>query len=225
VALELEETYRHVARRLGAGQHDETRKFQVFAFAGRASYLDYIEDVFGGRGESTQGMYSSYLKQLLVLDSEPRESFMHTVRHEGFHQYLDALLDEPPIWLNEGLAEYFAASRTPQGSWRDGRIEERRLSTLRGEGAAAVRRPLTPLQDFFALEQEEFMRDGQHNYAQAWAFVHFLRHSTVQNEDRFQLLLKALLESESNALAIERAFGDCDLSELDAELARHVEKL
>ena len=222
VALELEETYRYVSRRLGTGEHDESRKFQVYAFAGRASYLDYIEDVFEGRGESTQGMYSSYLKQLLVLDSEPRASFEHTVRHEGFHQFLDSILDQPPIWLNEGLAEYYAASRTPQGSWRDGRLNEMRMGTLRGGGRDAR---LLPLAELFELEQPAFMADGARCYAQAWAFVHFLEHSSVQNRDRLERLIQSLLEGATHAEAIERAFGDVQLTELDAQLAEHIEKL
>jgi hypothetical protein len=32
---------------------------------------------------------------------------LRTVRHEGFHQYLDRMLPETPVWLNEGTAEYF----------------------------------------------------------------------------------------------------------------------
>jgi len=224
VALELEETHRHVSRRLGVGQHDETRRFQVFVFAGKASYLDYIEDVFEGRGESTQGMYSSYLKQLLVLDSEPRDTLMHTVRHEGFHQYFDAILDAPPIWLNEGLAEYFAASRTPSGAWKDGRVDARRLGTLRGT-AGSPGLALSPLERFFAQDQPSFMADAQRNYAQAWALVHFLRHSTVENEGRFDALMAALLEGQSNELAMRAAFGDADLEVLREALERYVQKL
>jgi|GEM_PF-2512492 len=217
VAHELEQTHRHISSRLRAGEHEQGRKFQVFAFAGQASYLDYIEDVFEGRGEFTQGMYSTYLKQLLVLDSEPRETFEHTVRHECFHQWLDSLVDEPPIWLNEGLAEYFAAARTPQGSWRDGRLNEQRAQHLRERRGA-----LTPLSVFLFLDPASFMRDGPDNYAQAWALVHHLRHSSVENRGRFERLMKGLLEGRPNEEVLEAVFPRSDLGRLERELADFV---
>jgi tetratricopeptide (TPR) repeat protein len=227
VALELEATYRHVSQRMGVGEHQEGSKFQAFAFSGQASYLNYIEDVFEGHGEFTQGMYSSYLKQLLVLDSEPRETFMKTVRHEGFHQFFDSVLDAPPIWLNEGLAEYFASARTKQGSWRDGRLNEVRLSHLRtvpNKGVALQAR-MTKLSSFLQISQQEFMRKGQDNYAQAWALVHFLRHSSARNKAIYQELLAGLLAGDSNMVAIEKAFEGVDLQEMDRELQAYVNKL
>lgn len=227
VAMELEETYRYISRRMGVGEHAENRKFQVYAFSGQASYLDYIEDVFEGKGEFTQGMYSNYLKQLLVLDSEPRETFMHTVRHEGFHQYFDSILDDPPIWLNEGLAEYFAASRTPQKTWRDGRTNEGRLAHLRSRptvGLAPIEK-LKPLRDFIIVSHTLFMAEGPDNYAQAWAFVHYLRHSTVENKGRFKTLMDELLAGSTNEAALDRAFDGVDWKALDRELKAHIERL
>ena len=172
-------------------------------------------------------MYSSYLKQLLVLDSEPRETFMKTVRHEGFHQFFDSVLDAPPIWLNEGLAEYFASARTKQGSWRDGRLNEVRLSHLRtvpNKGVALQAR-MTKLSSFLQISQQEFMRKGQDNYAQAWALVHFLRHSSARNKAIYQELLAGLLAGDSNMVAIEKAFEGVDLQEMDRELQAYVNKL
>ncbi len=226
VALELEETFRHVSRRLGFGEHVEGKKFQVYVFSGEASYLDYIEDVFEGRGDNTLGMYSFYLKQLLVLDSPRRADFMHTVRHEGFHQFLDAQLETPPIWLNEGLAEYFAAARTDT-SWRDGKLERRRLEVLRTPrpGRSKLEQRLTPLSAFLHLESGAFMRNASYNYAQAWAFVHFLRHTSRENRTRFDSLIESLRAGVANRKAIESAFEGCDLDELDVEFREYVEGL
>ena len=44
---------------------------------------------------------------------------LQTVRHEGFHQYLDRLVSNPPVWFNEGLAEYFEMrDARERESWR-----------------------------------------------------------------------------------------------------------
>jgi len=227
VALELEGSFRYISRRLGEGQHEPERMFQVFVFAGKASYLDYVEDVFGGRGDSTQGMYSPFLKQLLVLDSEPRESLMHTVRHEGFHQYLDSLLDEPPIWFNEGLAEYFAAAHAPTGEWREGRLLPERLAVLTGDPARPFVKAeeLQSLRTFLHTSQVRFMTKARRNYAQAWALVHYLRHSTRQNRAIFDRLFAELLAGTENREAIDRAFDGVDLKQMDTAFASYVQKL
>lgn len=221
VALELEETFRHVSRRMKLGSHIETHKFQVYVFSGRARYNDYISDVFRGTGESTLGMYSSYLKQLLILDSADTEMLMHTVRHEGFHQLLDTELEEPPSWLNEGLAEYFAAARTKGGSWKDGQLNAPRLEVLQGR----YRGKLLPLASFLYQDHTHFMKNATLGYSQGWAFVHFLRHSTRENQASFDALLTALQAGKTNRQAIDAAFEGRDLEKLDSEFASFVLKL
>jgi tetratricopeptide (TPR) repeat protein len=221
IALELEETFRHISRRLQLGEHLEAQKFQVYVFSGSGRYLDYISDVFGGRGENTLGMYSPSLKQLLVLDSSDSERLLHTVRHEGFHQLLDSELERPPLWLNEGLAEYFAAAREERGGWRDGKPNEGRLAALKGPYQGR----LLPLEDFLYQSHAEFMRDPGRSYAQAWGLVHFLRHSSRENQALLESLIAGLLSGKDNRAALEAAFEGRDLSALDAELAAFLAKL
>ena len=221
IALELEETFRHVSRRLALGEHLEERKFQVYVFSGSGRYLDYISDVFGGRGENTLGMYSPALKQLLVLDSTDSDMLLHTVRHEGFHQLLDSELERPPLWLNEGLAEYFAAAREERGGWRDGKLNEGRLAALK----SARRGTLVPLERFLFQSPAEFMRTPGPSYAQAWGLVHFLRHSSRENRDCLEALLSNLQGGQDNRTAIESAFAGRDLAVLDADLAEFLAKL
>ena len=55
------------------------------------------------------GLYSPALKQLLIWNQPNRKKMLETVRHEGFHQYLDGVMSDPPPWLNEGLAMYYEA--------------------------------------------------------------------------------------------------------------------
>lgn len=221
IALQLEETFRHVSARLAMGQHTEDRKFVVYVFSGQASYLDYIRGVFGGSGEHTTGMYSQSLKQLLILGGVDNEELLNTTRHEGFHQFLDSTISDVPIWLNEGLAEYFASSRSPFGEWKDGRIDQGHLQELRSAGSSA----LIPLNRFVRYSQERFMRGGAASYAQAWAFVHFLRHSSIQNKDTFKLIMAELEAGSSSFRARTRAFAGRDWKAMDLEFAQYIEKL
>ena len=50
------------------------------------------------------------VKQLLICNQGSLDDVRSTARHEAFHQYFDGLVGSSPVWLNEGLAEYFEAS-------------------------------------------------------------------------------------------------------------------
>jgi len=224
VANELEESLRQVSRRIGVDLGVPSRRFQVYVFSGNGSYRDYLDDVFDVRLEHTQGMYSPFLKQLLVLRSDPLDEFHRTARHEGFHQVLDSVMAAPPLWVNEGLAEYFAGLKAPDGRWDDGRVLDSRLRTLRTSGRS-LRDKLVPLQVFVRFSQPQFMQDGRWNYAQAWALIHYLKHSSVENEDALETLLAELLKGTSHDAAIDRAFRGRDWRALDAGLLAHIENL
>ncbi len=227
VAQALEESLQHVSLRLGHTPDTRTRKFSVYVFSGERSYDLFVRDVFGARMENTLGMYSGALKQLLIRYAENQEEYLSTTRHEGFHQYLDAFPIAQPIWLNEGLAEYFAAARSEGAAWHDGALELGRLGVLQQfmkmEGGLASR--LFPLERFVAMQPPEFMANAQVAYAQAWAFVHFLRHSSVRNRDAFKHLMSELMSGKSNQEALASAFRGTDWARLDGEFQRYVEGL
>lgn len=220
IALELEENFRHVSRRLDLGTHLESRRFQVYVFSSASRYADYVSDVFRGRAEHTLGMYSPFLKQLLVLNSPQHDMLMHTVRHEGFHQLIDSELDDPPTWLNEGLAEYFAAARTPTG-WKDGQPNQPRLEALQGR----LRGKLIPLAEFLFQDHATFLKDADLGYAQAWGLVQFLRHSSRSNAARLEELIAELRAGRDNRGAIESAFDGQDLQALDVALEAYLMQL
>ena len=227
VAQVLEESLKHVSSRMGYSPDTRNRKFIVYVFSGERSYDLFVRDVFGARMENTLGMYSGALKQLLIRHAESQDDYLNTTRHEGFHQYLDAFPIEQPIWLNEGLAEYFAAARSNGAAWHDGALEVGRLSVLRQLGTldGGLAQQLLPLEKFVTLRSQEFMANAQVGYAQAWAFVHFLRHSSVQNKDSFKRLIRELMAGRSTEDAVRSAFRGVDWKRLDAEFQRHIEGL
>lgn len=94
------------------------------------------------------------------------------LRHECTHAVLHAILPMVPLWLDEGLAEYFEVP-APQ---RYG--QNRHLSTVRAR--LRWKRP-TPL-----VELENLRDVGQMNsdhYRDAWAWVHFLLHGPPEARD------------------------------------------
>jgi len=88
------------------------------------------------------------------------------LRHELTHALLHSVLKEVPLWLDEGLAEYFELSPSQRG------INRAHLEELRK----------TPLQPNLArLERLNIVDDmKQPEYREAWAWVHLMLRSDPQ---------------------------------------------
>jgi hypothetical protein len=86
------------------------------------------------------------------------------LRHELTHALLHSVLKDVPIWLDEGLAEYFELPKENHGINRD------HVDTLR--------RPGVPIKfDLARLESIQEVNDMKApEYCEAWAWVHFLLH-------------------------------------------------
>jgi len=105
------------------------------------------------------------------------------LRHEVTHGYLHAALPRLPLWLDEGLAEYFEVGGTSQG------LNVPHLDQLNG------------LDDFHpSLSQLEQLATAaemtQRDYAESWAWVHFLLESDV---DKTDLLTNYLADLQQGA--------------------------
>ncbi len=101
------------------------------------------------------------------------------LRHETTHAYLHTSLPDLPLWLDEGLAEYF---ETPaeQGGWNAPHAE-----LLLHERQAGHWRPDLRRLELLASSGDMTQRD----YAEAWAWTYWLLHTTPQ---RRALLLQHL---------------------------------
>lgn len=98
------------------------------------------------------------------------ERIQEDLRHEYTHGVLHASLVDVPLWLDEGLAEYFEVTSQPKGLNRD---YAQRLGTNLAQG-------WTP--DLDRLESLETVDDMQKgDYLESWAWVHFLLHHSEES--------------------------------------------
>jgi hypothetical protein len=190
-------------------------RFRVYLFSGESGYQAWIKDVIGDIPPHTAGIYSQVLKCLLIWNLPSRGDMLQTVRHEGFHQYLDRLMTNPPVWFNEGLAEYFELARLENGHLRVPETHPRHTEYL--ENAT-----LLPLSTFLFETQEVFYAHTDSRYAQAWALVTYLRHSTPENRQLFHKLWCLLRKNVGAHAAVRRTFTPADIARLDRELAAWV---
>jgi hypothetical protein len=215
----LEESYRSYGFRLAPVPGIEKKRFTVFLFSGRSGYLDYARDSMLGLPESTAGLYSSTIKQLLIWNLPDRAEMFRTVRHEGFHQYFDRLAEDPPIWFNEGMAEYFELADVYGGEWQEGQVHHPHQKLL---GDAKW----VPMRQLLDMDTRTFQGDGiALHYAESWAIVHWLRRGPKDAQAIFQKFWGALIGGKPRDVATNEAFGDGDLAPMQAAVDAWVRAL
>jgi len=92
--------------------------------------------------------------------------FAVDIRHECTHALLHAALPMVPLWLYEGLAEYFEAPPSERG------FDSPHLPPVRWN--ARLRMPSSSLEKLEALDELGGM--GGSEYRNAWAWTHFMLH-------------------------------------------------
>ena len=152
---------RAMQAQLGVGVARE--HIDLYLFARRATYLAYMRRYFPGI-VPRQAMF--------VKSNSPGNVFAHAsadfavdLRHECTHALLHACLPMVPLWLDEGLAEYYElpVSQREHGNpyWK---TVKRNLYWRRPTS-------LTQLESIRQLEQM-----GADEYRDAWSWVHFMLH-------------------------------------------------
>jgi hypothetical protein len=110
------------------------------------------------------------------------------LRHEVAHGYLHAAAPGLPLWLDEGLAEYFEAPRGQAG-----------LNRPNAELLADMREHMDWQPNLARLELiKDTAQMDQRSYAEAWAWAYYLLQS---GPERRELLTNYLREVSSRGTA------------------------
>jgi tetratricopeptide (TPR) repeat protein len=202
------------------GQVDSDEPLRVFLFSGQAGYLAYAEDLLGDQPDGTAGLYSPILKQLLVWNLPNHDEMRATIRHEGFHQYFDQRLPGAPLWLNEGLAEYFEFVEMKRGRPLPGiPAQQHVLSLLDWQTKWLDVAQLT------TMGHGEFYGSTANTQAQSWALVHWLLTTGPEHSDRFWKYLEAIEGGDSVESAASLILAGDSEKKLLAKLKKHVASL
>jgi hypothetical protein len=136
------------------------------------------------------------------------------LRHEVAHGYLHAVLPDIPLWLDEGLAEYFETPRNAAG------LNRPHVEWLTAEAAKGAWQP-----NLQRLEQLDGAAQlTQTDYAESWAWVHMLLETIPPRRELMHAYLKAMQGNKPHeplSVAILKSTADPNkaLNEHLAELA------
>lgn len=143
----------------------------IALYPDRGSYLRYAEKVAGRSMSNTGGFYSRGINEAVTYVRPSPQDTMVVARHESTHVIVAGVLGQAPVWLNEGLAEYFSYI-TIAGMYQQVDHKPDYLRVARRSVQQGYPRNLAML---FALDHEGWRGEQQNNhYAVSWALVYFM---------------------------------------------------
>lgn len=197
----------------------------ILAVRDRASFQALAPPDWSKQGElSRSGMMLRNPDKnfiFLLLDA-PNENPNHVVYHEYAHLVLEDDFRNIPLWLNEGLAEFYGNSEIDHKTVRLGLPSKGNLDILR-------ERSWLPLATLFAVDQTSPYYNEEDKgtifYAESWALTDFLMFAKVSGGkgpiDRYLALVAHSSNTNPVTAAIE-TFGNLD--DLEANLQNYVKR-
>jgi hypothetical protein len=155
----------------------------VYLFADEIRYAQYLQTRYPLL-PPRRAYFVGTSKELAVFTFWG-DRIQEDLRHEYTHGVLHASLMDVPLWLDEGLAEYFEVTSQPKGLNRDYAMR------LAGNLSQGWKPDLDRLE---SLEEVDDMQKG--DYMEAWAWVHFLLH---HSDETRTVLVDYLHELRSSA--------------------------
>jgi len=131
----------------------------------------------------------------------------HVLQHEGFHQFAAAVIGgDRPVWVNEGLAEYFGEAIFTGDGFVAGIIPQWRLERIRKELPTGK---FKSIEQMMQLSLDEWnSKLSVANYDQGWSMVHFLIHGEDgKYRGAFGNFMIELSRNQSWATAWKDSFG------------------
>lgn len=200
-----------------------TRMFEEYqrrtsGFAGRVNskfpfYLYRSPDEYYAAGgpPKSDGVFmrrsDGQSKLMAIAGEHANAETWHVVQHEGFHQFVAATIQyELPIWVNEGLAEYFGEAIWTGDGFVSGLIPQERLLQIK-EGIRSGQ--FKPFRVMMAMSHQEWGDDLDYsNYNEAWAMVHFLAHAdNGKYQGPFVQFLTRVSRGQEAQAAWDNVFG------------------
>ena len=165
---------------------EERKEVVVYLFNNETEYTQYLDATYPGLPK--RRAYFVGTPRELSVYTYWGERIQEDLRHEYTHGLLHSCLKRVPLWLDEGLAEYFEVIGPEPGRVNSDYAQN--LVTLLGNNW----RP-----DLKRLEQlDKFEQMQRIDYQEAWAWVHFMLHSSPDTRETLVAYLRDL-EEEADA--------------------------
>ncbi|HEX8098261.1 MAG TPA: tetratricopeptide repeat protein [Pyrinomonadaceae bacterium] len=223
IAARLEQLRAALPRLAFTNSLEARKRTTVLVFRSKGDYEPFIPPVAGQTKEKVIGHFRAGTEtDYVALSTEVagEQSAQSVALHEYVHALLKNSYPGVPLWLDEGLAEYYSTFELSGDSRRAtvGRRIGARAQCLR-EGAAL------PLKTLFAVDHYSPYYNSADTcnlfYAESWALAHYLMGASRANRGSS---LANFLELQAAGTPVEESLRlafNLDFAGLEKELARY----
>lgn len=212
IVRELESLRADVSQQLGLPISDEP--VHLYLFENKQRYDDFAARQFPGF-PSRRAFFVETDTTLSVF-AVWQDRIAEDLRHETTHGYVHAVVPTIPLWLDEGVAEYFELPRSEHG------IHAAHVAHLSGRLLEGTWRPDIDRMEALASAGEL----SQDHYAEAWCWTHWLLNTTPQRRRLLQDYLTDVRRDGQTAPLSARLRHTEGLSaDLATTLREHLESL
>jgi tetratricopeptide (TPR) repeat protein len=173
-----------------------------------------------GKPEKSGGYFISrpQANYIAIVERDYRYPNHLDILHDFLHTVLDDYFPELPLWLEEGLADYYSVFHVEDGRAHVGYRINRHIAWLRNN-------PLIPLAELLAIDESspEYAEEHRNGifFAESWLLTHMLLNEHPDGRAQAELYAKLLREGVDRDTAFTKAFNTT-YEKLEKELKKYV---
>jgi Flp pilus assembly protein TadD len=185
--------------------HDAPVPTEVILFANEAAYRPY-KQLAGRNTDHLVGHFTAttFGDWIAVNGDISVGGQFRAIFHEATHAFIAHSFPKVPLWLNEGLAEYYSTFRVVGSREEVGHAIEHHLRALESEG-------MMPLRTLFGIDATSpYYRESERSgrfYAQSWLLVHYLMSVAGDDQSAVERFLAAVAAGVSSETAFRSSLG------------------
>jgi hypothetical protein len=187
------------------------RDVVVYLFADRERYAAYMRE-HHPELPARRAFFIGTPKELAVY-AHWGDQVLVDLRHEYTHGLLHAAVGHVPLWIDEGIAEYFEVGEETPASVNPEHLG--RLVQATSQGWQPNLQRLERLEEVHDMSRED--------YQEAWAWVHYLLYQAPEGRELISQYLNELRRGQTPVPLSERLGPR--LAESETELAAYVARL
>jgi tetratricopeptide (TPR) repeat protein len=192
----------------------------IFVFRGAPSFQPY-QRTYNGKPLDSGGYFlGRQLANYVAINGDQHGDERAIIYHEYLHYLMHNNFAALPLWLHEGLAEYYSTFQVSRNEARIGLPIPEHVFWLRQHS-------FIPFATLFAVnerspEYNESSRRGGF-YAESWALVHYLISGNPERRRQASEYLRLVQAGTPPDQIFAKAFG-ADLAALEHELRVYIQK-
>ena len=165
---------------------------KIRVFGKKARFMSYQEEI--SPFVSEVGFYSARYNEAVINGERDKDEVIATIYHEANHAILTEKAPEVPLWINEGLAEYFERIVPKNDSVTIGHQDRRQFNLAQSLTAGNLPELSSYLSSWEGPWKQNPQAEDEDKRSIAWSLVHYL----MSTEKGQETVIEILREKKQN---------------------------